>query len=128
MNADRTIAPVNAPKKRRPRRAPKESSKEKKVRILFVASEGLPYSKTGGLADVVEGLPRALVALGHEVAVLLPRYHGNKVASVLISSVSTALGDKMRFPAIVEAAPVKGVRYFLVDDPPYFDRPQLYGD
>jgi starch synthase len=77
---------------------------------------------------VVEGLPRALVALGHEVAVLLPRYHGNKVASVMISSVSTALGDKMRFPAIVEAAPVKGVRYFMVDDPPYFDRPHLYGD
>jgi starch synthase len=98
------------------------------VKILFVASEGLPYSKTGGLADVVEGLPRALVALGHEVAVLLPRYHGNKAGSVLVSSVSTALGEKMRFPAIVEAAPVKGVRYFLVDDPPYFDRPQLYGD
>jgi starch synthase len=98
------------------------------VKILFVASEGLPYSKTGGLADVVEGLPRALVALGHEVAVLLPRYHGNKAGSVLVSSVSTALGEKMRFPAIVEAAPVKGVRYFLVDDPAYFDRPQLYGD
>jgi starch synthase len=98
------------------------------VKILFVSSEGLPYSKTGGLADVVEGLPRALVALGHEVAVLLPRYHGNKAGSVLVSSVSTALGETMRFPAIVEAAPVKGVRYFLVDDPPYFDRPQLYGD
>ena len=98
------------------------------MKILFISSEGLPYSKTGGLADVVEGLPRALTALGHEVAVLLPRYHGNKIGSVLISSVSTMLGDKMRFPAIVEAAPVNGVRYFLVDDPPYFDRAQLYGD
>ena len=98
------------------------------MKILFVSSEGLPYSKTGGLADVIEGLPRALQALGHEVAVLLPRYHGNKVASVLVSSVSTALGDKMRFPAIAEAAPAKGVRYFFVDDPPYFDRAQLYGD
>lgn len=98
------------------------------MKILFVSSEGLPYSKTGGLADVVEGLPRALVTLGHEVAVLLPKYHGNKAGSVLVSSVSITLGEKMRFPAIVEAAPVKGVRYFLVDDPPYFDRPQLYGD
>ncbi len=98
------------------------------MKILFISSEGLPYSKTGGLADVVEGLPRALQALGHEVAVLLPRYHGNKVASVLVSSVSATLGDKIRFPAIGEAAPVKGVRYFFVDDPPYFDRPQLYGD
>jgi starch synthase len=98
------------------------------VKILFISSEGLPYSKTGGLADVVEGLPRALQALGHEVAVLLPRYHGNKVASVLVSSVTTALGEKLRFPAIAEAAPAKGVRYFFVDDPPYFDRAQLYGD
>jgi len=77
---------------------------------------------------VVEGLPQALQALGHEVAVLLPRYHGNKLASLLVSSVTTALGEKLRFPAIAEAAPVKGVRYFFVDDPPYFDRPHLYGD
>jgi starch synthase len=98
------------------------------VKILFVSSEALPYSKTGGLADVVEGLPRALQALGHEVAIVVPRYHGNKVASVLVSSVTTVLGEKVRFPAIGEAAPVKGIRYFLVDDPPYFDRPQLYGD
>jgi starch synthase len=50
------------------------------MKILFVASEGLPYSKTGGLADVIEGLPRALREMGHEVAVLLPRYRGNKAA------------------------------------------------
>ena len=98
------------------------------MKILFVSSEGLPYSKTGGLADVVEALPRALQAAGHEVVVLLPRYHGNKMASTLVSSVSIALGDKMRFPAIGEGAPVKGVRYFFVDDPAYFDRAQLYGE
>ena len=98
------------------------------MKILFISPEGLPYSKTGGLADVVEGLPGALQALGHEVAVLLPRYRGNKATSVLVSSVTTALGETLRFPAIAEAAPVKGVRYFFVDDPPCFDRPHLYGD
>jgi len=98
------------------------------MKILFVASEGLPYSKTGGLADVVEALPKALRALGHDVAVLLPRYHANQVASILISSVTVGLGDTVRFPAIAEAAPVDGVRYFFVDDPPFFDRPELYGD
>ncbi len=98
------------------------------MKILFVASEGLPYSKTGGLADVVDGLPKALHEMGHEVVVLLPRYRGNKAKSVLISSVSVALGDRLRFPAIVEGHPVDGVRYLFVDDPPFFDRPQLYGD
>jgi starch synthase len=98
------------------------------MKILFVASEGLPYSKTGGLADVIEGLPRALRELGHEVAVLLPRYRGNKATSVLVSSVTIALGNQLRFPALVEGKSVEGVRYFFVDDPEYFDRAQLYGD
>jgi starch synthase len=98
------------------------------MKILFVSSEGLPYSKTGGLADVVEALPRALVEMGHEVAVLLPRYHGNKVTSVIIFSVTTPLGDTLHFPTLAEGQAVEGVRYFFVDDPAYFDREQLYGD
>jgi len=98
------------------------------MKILFVSSEGLPYSKTGGLADVVESLARALRDAGHDVAVLLPRYHGNKISSTLVSSVTVALGETLRFPAIAEGAAPGGVRYFFVDDPEYFDRPQLYGD
>jgi starch synthase len=98
------------------------------MKILFVASEGLPYSKTGGLADVVEALPKALREMGHDVAVLLPRYRGNKFTSTLISSLSVSVGDAMRFPAIVEGQSHAGVRYFFVDDPEYFDREHLYGD
>jgi hypothetical protein len=91
------------------------------MKILFVASEGLPYSKTGGLADVIEGLSRALVEAGHEIAVLLPRYRGNKTTSVLISSVTMAFADKLRFPSIAEAKSIGGVRYFFVDDPEFFN-------
>lgn len=98
------------------------------MKILFVSSEGLPYSKTGGLADVVEALPRALGEMGHEVAVFLPRYRGNKSRSTLVSSVTVSMGDTVRFPAIAEAAPAGSVRYFFADDPEYFDRPQMYGD
>ncbi|PYV03209.1 MAG: hypothetical protein DMG26_09890, partial [Acidobacteria bacterium] len=39
------------------------------MKIAFVASEGVPFSKTGGLADVVGALPKALAAIGHEVEV-----------------------------------------------------------
>jgi starch synthase len=98
------------------------------MKILFVASEGLPYSKTGGLADVVEALPKALVELGHQVAVLLPRYRGNKITSTLVSSVTVSLGDQLRFPSIAEGVSVAGVRYYFVDDPGYFERDQPYGD
>ncbi len=98
------------------------------MKILFVASEGLPYSKTGGLADVVEALPKALVELGHQVAVLLPRYRGNKITSTLVSSVTVSLGDQLRFPSIAEGVSVAGVRYYFVEDPGYFERDQPYGD
>jgi starch synthase len=97
------------------------------LRILFVASEGLPYSKTGGLADVVEALAKALVAQGHEVAVVLPRYRGTKTAAVVLPSVSVPMGGRLLFPAIAEGSQLSGVRYFFVDYPAYFDREGLYG-
>jgi starch synthase len=97
------------------------------VRILFVASEGLPFSKTGGLADVIEALPRALVALGHDVAVVLPRYRGTNVATVLIPSLTVSMGGQLHFPAVDDGGVIGGVRYFFVDDAAYFDRDALYG-
>ena len=98
------------------------------MRILFVASEGLPFSKTGGLADVVEALPKALVGLGHEVAVVLPRYRGTKTHSVVVPSVTIPMGGtRLRFPAVADGTVIGGVRYFFVDDPAFFDRDGLYG-
>jgi starch synthase len=97
------------------------------MKILFVASEGLPYSKTGGLADVVGALPQALVAAGHEVTTLLPRYHNTKAYPPIVPSLSIPLGEELRFPSIAEGAAVGSVKYFFVDDPAYFDREQLYG-
>jgi starch synthase len=97
------------------------------LRILFIASEGLPFSKTGGLADVIEGLPKALVGHGHEVAVVLPRYRGTKADAVIVPSVTIPMGPRLRFPSIVGGSATSGVRYFFVDDPEYFDRDGLYG-
>jgi starch synthase len=97
------------------------------MKILFVASEGLPFSKTGGLADVVEALPKALVALGHEVVVLLPRYRNTKAGGVAAPGLTIPMGDTLRFPAILHGGVLRGVRYYFVEDPEYFDREQLYG-
>jgi starch synthase len=93
-----------------------------------VASEGLPFSKTGGLADVVEALPKALVAQGQEVAVVLPRHRGTKTAAVVMPSLTIPMGGtRLRFPAIADGTMLNGVRYYFVDDPAYFDRDGLYG-
>jgi starch synthase len=102
------------------------------VRILFVASEGLPFSKTGGLADVIAGLPKALATMGHDVAVVLPRSRGAVEAAgvsprVEIESLSVPLGGRARFPSVLGGMVLDGVEYFLVDDPEYYDRDQLYG-
>ncbi len=96
------------------------------MRILFVASEGLPFSKTGGLADVVEALPKALVGMGQEVAVVLPRYRGTKASAVVLPSLTIPMGDRLRFPAVADGTAIGGVHYYFVDDPEYFDRDQLY--
>ncbi len=46
----------------------------KKLKILFVTSEIVPFVKTGGLADVSSALPQMLSELGHEVRIVVPKY------------------------------------------------------
>src|ERR1700740_263037 len=98
------------------------------MRILFVASEGLPFSKTGGLADVVEALPKALVARGHEVARVLPRYRGTKADAPIIPRRTIPMANLLRFPEIAAGPQLSGAHYFFVVDPDYFDREALYGN
>ena len=44
------------------------------LKVVIVASEVVPFAKTGGLADVAGALPIALARLGHQVSVIMPRY------------------------------------------------------
>ncbi len=46
------------------------------MKILLASSEVHPYSKTGGLADMVGSLARALAKAGHQVGVVTPLYRG----------------------------------------------------
>jgi len=46
----------------------------KKLKIVSIASEVAPFSKSGGLADVARSLPKAIKRLGHEVIVITPMY------------------------------------------------------
>lgn len=47
---------------------------EKPLSIVFVSAEVGPWSKTGGLGDVVGGLPIALAQRGHKVMTIAPRF------------------------------------------------------
>jgi starch synthase len=98
------------------------------MRITFAASECVPFAKTGGLADVVGALPRALAALGHEVSVFLPRYRQTKLANpkTLIRSVTIPYDDKYRFCSVLDGGSKDGVKFYFIDYPYFFDRDGLY--
>jgi starch synthase len=74
------------------------------VRIVHVAAEAAPFSKVGGLADVAGALPAALVARGHDVTLVTPRYRDT------------------------QDGPLDGVDVVLVDRPELFDRSSIYGE
>ncbi|PYV66014.1 MAG: glycogen synthase GlgA [Acidobacteria bacterium] len=99
------------------------------MHIAFVASECVPFSKTGGLADVVGALPRALAAAGHEVSVYLPRYRLTRITDerTVVQSITVPFDDQYRFCSILTGAGYPGVRFYFVDYPPFFDRDGLYG-
>ena len=99
------------------------------MNILMVASEAEPYSKTGGLADVIGALPRALVRRGYQVSVVTPLYRGITLDNLRIEfpSLTISFGTAMHFPRIVSVLD-RGVCIYFVDYPQFFDRDGYYGD
>jgi starch synthase len=99
------------------------------VNIVFAASECVPYSKTGGLADVVGALPKALAELGHNVTVYLPKYKQTllKDPQVVLRSLTIPFDDQYRFCSVVDGGKHAGVQFYFIDYPPFFDRDALYG-
>jgi starch synthase len=96
------------------------------LKIFVIASECVPFSKTGGLADVVGALPKALAARGHDVTVFLPRYRSTAPGLVAYSSLQVPLGEKSLMVDIQGGRVLDGVRYYFLDYPPYYDREELY--
>jgi starch synthase len=109
------------------------------MRVAFLAAECEPWAKTGGLADVVDALARALGRLPDDeieapVDVFLPRYRTvpEPEASAILGSTSVAVPDPRAAGGtstltIVDVA-ADGYRLRLVDHRPAFDRVGLYGD
>ncbi len=90
-------------------------------KILMVASEATPFAKTGGLADVIGALPRALAAHGEEVAVVLPHYRA-------VEGAERAFDGLRIYSNTVDIRVLSrdGVRFYFVDCPPLFHRKGIY--
>jgi starch synthase len=95
----------------------------------MVSSEATPFAKTGGLADVVGSLPAALKPQGWDAAVVLPRYGSIPLGGArrVFDTLPIWFGPN-RWDASVYLAVVGGVPFYLVDCPPLYDRPGLYGE
>jgi starch synthase len=94
----------------------------------MISSECEPFAKTGGLADVVDALARALGTLGHEVDVYLPRYRGvDPPATPDVQQLEVPMADGAASVRLLSAA-ARGYRLRLVDHPPSYDRADYYVD
>ncbi len=103
-------------------------TRDRAVRILHIASEAVPWAKTGGLADVVGALCGHLAAAGHDVTLALPLYRAVAAVGVALdgSPVTAALDG--RTVDIRTAESEAGFRVWFVDAPDLFDREGLYGE
>ena len=100
------------------------------MKVLFAASECVPFVKTGGLADVAGALSKALVRQGVDARVILPLYreipqsYRERMEHCLYFYVN--LGWRRQYVGI-EKLELNGVTFYFVDNLQYFDRPYIYG-
>lgn len=90
------------------------------MKVAFVASEAIPYAKTGGLADVVGTLPQYLNGLGLKTEIFLPKYKG--IDGIYYKEISVALADTDYKVKIFKEG-----NAFFIDFPQFFNRNGLYG-
>ncbi|MCX5748972.1 MAG: glycogen synthase GlgA [Candidatus Saganbacteria bacterium] len=101
------------------------------MKILVVSSEMAPFSKTGGLADVIGALPKSLKKIGHDVRVIIPKYKmtdkGGFITHPLMKDISVEIGQKKyKFDLFETKLPGSDVTVYLVGCDEYFDRDGLY--
>jgi starch synthase len=101
------------------------------LNILMIASECVPYAKTGGLADVVGALPKALHALGHNAVVVMPKYSLIDVnrygLQSYMNNLGVWMGNTLEWCAVFKAEN-EGVPIYFIDFDHYFGRWGLYHD
>lgn len=97
------------------------------MHILFAASEVGGLAKTGGLADVVASLPRALARRGHDCTIVTPLYQCTRTGKEPLQATDCAftipVGDRQVSARLWQAKlPGSDVRIYLVEQPDYYER------
>ena len=102
-----------------------------KKSVLFVASEGLPFIKTGGLADVIGSLPKELAKRdNYDVSVIMPLYSkidaGLRANFTFVGNFNVALSWRNQYCGLYSCR-MDGVTFYFIDNEYYFKRDSLYG-
>lgn len=103
---------------------------DRKMQVVFASAEAAPFVKTGGLGDVAGSLPRALVAAGADVIVMVPKY--GTIASEYtdrmehVADFYVSLGWRNEYCGL-ERLVIDGVTYLFIDNERYFKRDYPYG-
>ncbi len=102
------------------------------MRILHATSELFPYSKTGGLADMVDGLAKALAGHGHRVGVVTPLYRGIRERfdrwGRLEQKIDLPLTWGRVQADVLTLEPAPNLTVYFIDQPHFYDRPGLYSE
>src|SRR5262245_21908441 len=102
------------------------------MKLLLASSEVHPYSKSGGLADMVGALAKALGREGHRVGVVTPLYRGMRERFPKMLwfdyQLNLPLGFEWVLAQVFTLEPSEGVTVYFVDCPRFFDRPGLYNE
>lgn len=102
-----------------------------KKKVLFVASECVPFVKTGGLADVVGALPKYLDPEKYEVRVILPNYlcisAAWKEKMNFVTSFYMDMAWRSQYVGIMELMH-EGIQYYFIDNEYYFAGERPYGN
>jgi starch synthase len=102
------------------------------MRILLASSEVYPYSKTGGLADAVGALGKALAKAGHQVGIVTPLYRGIREGFPKIQKADwrfdLPLGARRVGAQLWTLEAAERLTLYFIHQPAYFDRARLYGD
>lgn len=100
------------------------------MKILFAAAEAAPFVKTGGLADVIGALPKALRQSGHDVRIVLPKYQEipQSFTEMLMhrGEVIVPVGWRQQYCGIEELI-YEGIPVYMLDNEYYFRRDGIYG-